>query len=89
MTRFFEDLYKEEAKLEIELPFGVFKQFSHLTKESLECVPSPEEVKEVVWSCDPNKSPSYDGFNIKFIKEMWDVIGTDIVDFVLNFFYLG
>jgi hypothetical protein len=29
---------------------------------------SIEEVKEAVWSCDGNKSPGPDGFNLNFIK---------------------
>ena len=45
----------------------------------LERRPSGEEVKEAV----------YDGYNFNFIKNMWDVIGEEIVDFVLSFFENG
>ena len=29
---------------------------------------SEEEIKDVVWSCDGNKCPGPDGFNLRFIK---------------------
>lgn len=45
----------------------------------LERRPSGEEVKEAV----------YDGYNFNFIKNMWDVFGGKIVNFVLNFFDNG
>lgn len=56
---------------------------------SLELIPSGEELKEAVWSCDLNKSPGYNGFNIKFVKEMWPIIGEEVIDFVRCFFQRG
>ena len=43
----------------------------------------------MVWNCESSKSPEYDGFHFNFIKNMWDLIGWDIIDFVLNFFDTG
>lgn len=43
-----------------------------------------EEIKEEVWCCDGNKSLGSDGFNLHFIKECWDVVKDDIVNFVLG-----
>lgn len=40
-------------------------------------------------SCDPDKTPSFDGFNMRFIKEIWDDIGYEITRFVHNFFASG
>lgn len=67
----------------------MFKEFSPQSRESLEMIPSLEEVRQAMWSRDPNKVPRYDGFNIRFIKEIQDIIGTDVIDFVRSFFLIG
>lgn len=68
---------------------GVFKQFSSQTVVSLEKMPDREEIREAIWSCDSNKAPGYDGFILRFIKEMWDTVREDIISFVQNFFTSG
>jgi hypothetical protein len=47
---------------------------------------SLEEVKEVIWCSDGNKSPGPDGFNFKFLKVCWDIIKHDIMNFLNEFF---
>ena len=44
-----------------------------------------EEVKRTVWSCGSDKSPGPDGFNFKFIKQFWDIIKFDFLNFLMNF----
>jgi hypothetical protein len=44
-----------------------------------------DEIKEAVWSCDGNKSPGPDGFNLNFFKSCWNVLEKDIVDFMNEF----
>jgi hypothetical protein len=46
---------------------------------------SLEEVKEVIWSSDGNKSPGPDGFNFKFLKVCWDIVKSDIMSFLNEF----
>lgn len=48
-----------------------------------------EEIKRVVWFCDFYKVPGYDGYNMGFIKNMWDTIGADFTDMVKKFFVYG
>ena len=55
----------------------------------LEKTPSREEVKQAVWACGIDKAPGFDGYNFKFIREMWDVIKDDIYESVLEFFTTG
>jgi hypothetical protein len=43
------------------------------------------EVKETIWSCDGNKSPGPDGFNINFFKSCWPIVKQDVMDFVCEF----
>lgn len=40
-------------------------------------------------SCDPRKSPGYDGYNLKFILRMWNIVGNNILNFVTSFFQGG
>lgn len=46
---------------------------------------SEEEIKESVWSCDETKSSGPDDFNIKFIKNFWEVVKEDFVKFIREF----
>lgn len=52
-------------------------------------LPSKEEIKEAVWSCDPSKEPRSNGFNMNFVRRTWDVIGADFTKLVLSFFIIG
>ncbi|KAM6543504.1 hypothetical protein CsatB_007951 [Cannabis sativa] len=59
-------------------------------ENSLLCViPLEDEVKKVVWSMPPLKSPGPDGFPIKFFKLYWDIVGSQVVEFVKEFFHSG
>lgn len=55
----------------------------------MEHMPTVEEIKTAAWECDPTKAPGYDGFNMKFVKELWSEIGNDFVICVLDFFASG
>lgn len=44
-----------------------------------------EEIKEVVWEYDGNKSPYSDGFNFNFIQNFWEIISPEILKFFNEF----
>ncbi|GKV27064.1 hypothetical protein SLEP1_g36275 [Rubroshorea leprosula] len=44
-----------------------------------------EEVKKVVWDCGVTKAPGLDGFNFRFIREMWEVLKEDIMGIIQEF----
>ncbi|GKV29203.1 hypothetical protein SLEP1_g38149 [Rubroshorea leprosula] len=46
---------------------------------------SAEEVKQAIWECGGDKSPSPDGFSFHLIRSMWSVVEKDIVDFAQEF----
>lgn len=54
-----------------------------------EALPSRGEVKDAVWACGTDKAPGFDGYNFKFIREMWDVLENEVFKFVIEFFRLG
>lgn len=48
-----------------------------------------KEVKEALWSIDGDKAPAPDGYERKFYKDAWDIIGSDVTEGVLEFFKTG
>lgn len=50
--------------------------------EELAKIPSEEEIKNVVFSMDPNSSPGPDGFNGQFYQTCWEIIIIDVCNFV-------
>lgn len=66
-----------------------FPRLSDGQREELEIPPTREEIKKEVWSCESSKAPGYDGFNLGFIKKMWDIVGEEFIMMILNFFAGG
>lgn len=62
-----------------------FNKMSHEDNLAFVCLISEEEIKKAIWSCDGNKSPSPNGFNLSFIEECWDIVTDDIAHFVNEF----
>lgn len=63
-------------------------QFKTLTRDDnlfLSVAFSLDEIKDVVWSCDGDKSSGSDGFNFRFYKE-WDLIGMEVSLLVEEFY---
>lgn len=50
---------------------------------------SEEEIWEVVKTCDGNKAPGPDGFNLNFFKHFWPVLKMDIFRFFEEFHHSG
>ncbi|GLU18032.1 hypothetical protein SLE2022_343540 [Rubroshorea leprosula] len=85
VARYFQTLFTEERWKRPKLDGVNFKQVSQADNELLTGVFSEEEVKEAVWDCDSSKSPGPDGFNFRFIKEMWEDIKKEVVAFIQEF----
>ncbi|GKV06521.1 hypothetical protein SLEP1_g18404 [Rubroshorea leprosula] len=85
VAKHFESLFQEEEWNHPVLDGIEFKKISAEEGSMLEAPFKEEEVKQAVWSCESSKAPGPDGFNFKFIKEMWEVIKGDILGFVDDF----
>lgn len=48
-----------------------------------------KEVKKAIWECKGSKALRPDGFNFKFIKELWDLMKEDIMWCVREFHQNG
>ncbi|GKV47623.1 hypothetical protein SLEP1_g54507 [Rubroshorea leprosula] len=81
----FEALFKEEAWQRPVLDGIEFKKISEEERAMLEVPFNEEEVKQAVWNCESAKAPGPNGFNFKFIKEMWEVLKDDTMGFVTDF----
>ena len=55
----------------------------------LEVLPIASEIKEAIWACDPSKAPSSDGFNLDFVRQMWETIRVDFKNLIVDFFQSG
>uniref|UniRef100_A0A803NXT3 Reverse transcriptase domain-containing protein n=1 Tax=Cannabis sativa TaxID=3483 RepID=A0A803NXT3_CANSA len=67
----------------------VSNSISEEANQSLVRVPSAEEIKKVVWSMPSLKAPGPDGMPGKFFKDHWEIVGSDVVATVIQFFETG
>ena len=47
---------------------------------------SREDIREAVWYCDPSKALGVDGYNLNFIRKLWDDIGCEFCVAMEEFF---
>ena len=48
-----------------------------------------DEINGVVWDCGSEKSSGPDGLNFKFIKEFWQLLKPDVIQFLDEFYVNG
>ncbi|KAK0595713.1 hypothetical protein LWI29_009285 [Acer saccharum] len=81
----FERQYRNVKWLRPKISGSLFKKISVVDSQWLEEKFSLDEVKEALASCDGNKAPGPDGFNIGFVKANWEVIEDDFLKFLEEF----
>nr|GEZ84961.1 RNA-directed DNA polymerase, eukaryota [Tanacetum cinerariifolium] len=67
-------------------------RFKSLSEEQSIMLTGPismHELKDVVWSCGNDKAPGPDGFTFSLVKMYWEILKTDILEFVSKFFVTG
>ena len=57
--------------------------------ESLQSIPSPEEIKAALFQMHDLNAPGLDGFPPFFYQKLWPTVGNDVVKAVTSFFILG
>ena len=87
-VQFFSGLFSAD---QIPNNFDMLRVIPSLVTESnnccLEAVPSPDEIKAVVFNMDGDSAPGPDGFSGKFFTSSWSIIGDDLVKAVQSFFF--
>nr|GFA80938.1 RNA-directed DNA polymerase, eukaryota [Tanacetum cinerariifolium] len=72
---------------------GIFSDGEWITEPpnqlDLERAVNYNEVKNAVWDCGTNKSPGPDGYTFEFYRRYWNIIDTDVVAAVNQFFTIG
>jgi hypothetical protein len=61
-----------------------------LDKDQIHLLDQPftmEEVKSVVFSCDPKKAPVLDEFSFLFYQSCWEIIKEDVMKLVYAFYH--
>ena len=86
IRHFFSQQFIQEELPSFDFDLEQHTRISDQQSILLELYPSREEVKNAVWACGVDKAPGYDGFNFKFLRQMWETIKEEIYDFVLSFF---
>ncbi|PNX80939.1 cysteine-rich receptor-like protein kinase, partial [Trifolium pratense] len=69
-------------------PFLQGINFKSLSADDNELLLAPfdeSEVRDTIWSCDGNKSPGPDGFNLNFFKACWPIVKNDVMNFLGEF----
>lgn len=80
-SRFFSEPWGSRPKL--SGPFkniGGAQAIAHLEGEFTE-----EEISHVIMTCEGNKAPGPDGFNLAFFKKCWNIVKSDVVNFMCEF----
>ncbi|KAI5436046.1 hypothetical protein KIW84_022476 [Lathyrus oleraceus] len=67
----------------------IFNVLSVEDRELLEAPFQVDEIKEIVWLSDCDKSPGPDGFPLGFLKKCWNFVKEDVVNFVQEFYVRG
>ena len=71
--------------LHITMPGCSFKSLAFHSSKSFENNVTEEEVWSAVLDCGSSKAPRPDGFNMGFIKNKWELLKGDILNFVSDF----
>ncbi|XP_057809109.1 uncharacterized protein LOC131023581 [Salvia miltiorrhiza] len=82
---FFENHFKKTPRVLPMIP-GDFTARRVSAENNAELIKnfSESEIKEAIWSCDGDKSPGPDGFNLKFWKTSWEIIKKDFLKVLAN-----
>ncbi|KAI5417416.1 hypothetical protein KIW84_042139 [Lathyrus oleraceus] len=67
----------------------IFNVLSVEDRDLLEAPFQVDEIKEIVWLSDCDKSPDPDGFPLGFLKKCWNFVKEDVVNFVQEFYVRG
>ncbi|CAA6664228.1 unnamed protein product [Spirodela intermedia] len=58
----------------------------HQEISSIMTIPTREEIKDVIFSMSRNRAPGPNGFSADFYSTCWDIVGTDLVHAIKEFF---
>ncbi|GLU21787.1 hypothetical protein SLE2022_379030 [Rubroshorea leprosula] len=89
LAAYFEKLFSKEGGARPRLDGVRFRKCSQSDNNVLTASLSVEEVKDAMWGCDDSKALGPNGFNFKFLKEMWETMKEDVCNFAIEFHRTG
>lgn len=90
LNQSFEEVYQKSVRnFPRDLEGLCEKQISDEENAALCNIPTALEVRKCVFEMHPLKAPGPDGMSGIFYRQFWDVVGTDVVEFVQDFFRTG
>lgn len=87
--KFFKQLCTADCSICLKHNGNRLAKLSRQQSDELEIIPSREEINRAVWSYESTKAPGCDGFNLGFIKKMWNFVGEEFVNMITDFFENG
>lgn len=81
----FHNLYTEEFVLRPKLDNLQFDTLDYINKEMLETDFTEDEIVAALKSCDGDKAPGPDGFNLKFMQTFWYLLKEDVFNVFKEF----
>lgn len=48
-----------------------------------------DDIKEAIWDCGGDRASGLNGFSFQFLKHYWDILGSDVVAFMQEFFFIN
>ncbi|KAJ1703007.1 hypothetical protein LUZ63_002786 [Rhynchospora breviuscula] len=94
LVTYFKNLYctARQHSGTVGIPDHIKSQFTKLNvaaRTKIGLVPDSEEIRATLWEMGQDRSPGPDGLTVRFLREMWPVLGPDIVNKVRHAFRLG
>lgn len=84
VVRHFRCLFNESWEHRPKL-VGMFKSINNDSIGDLEVIFTESEVWATIKSCDRNKAPGPDGFNLSCIQKCWSILKQDFMNFMTEF----
>ena len=86
----FQKLFTEEStSFPTDLEDLISPSISQLDNDALCIIPTPQEIKEVIFGMQSQKAPGPDGLPPLVYKKYWAIVGTNVIKAVQSFFRCG
>lgn len=86
VSSFQKQFTKDSSDVDLSILSCIPKLVSDEDNKMLTNQPTLDEIKDIVFSMDPQSSPDPDGISGKFYQSCWDIIKIDLLLMVLDFF---
>ncbi|GJS44823.1 putative RNA-directed DNA polymerase, eukaryota, reverse transcriptase zinc-binding domain protein [Tanacetum coccineum] len=79
--------FQQTCETSSSFDVGMPNHISCDQRELLERSFSQDEIKKAVWDCGGDRAPGPDGFTFSIFTTFWDILESDVIRFVQEFFF--